>query len=130
MSATNNFEDFLRPDVSWYTHPDFSDAFARLTGETIMSWSIWGVTDQPARVARERIEADNNLPQSVKDYVLAGIDGIVATTGDEMVPVTASGHGHICMGPGSFAVTTASILVKQGSLDEKPVEPPSDMEPA
>lgn len=80
----------------------------------MMSWSINGLTG-PAPHAKEALASDANVPQSIKDYVFAGIDGLVAYHGDENVPVRINGSGHVCTGVGSYDVTTATIEVKRVS---------------
>lgn len=54
----------------------------------------------------------NSAPQPIKDYVLMGVAGLRARHGED-VKVTISGHGHLCDGPGSYEVTTATIEVKK-----------------
>lgn len=79
-----------------------------------MSWSINpnNFSGVPASEAKQAIEADPYLPDCVKSYIAAGIDGLVndLAQGPD-VPVNISGHGHLCMGPGSYNVTTATISV-------------------
>lgn len=77
-----------------------------------MSWSIPTIESAPAAEAKQAIADNPNLPRPVKDYVIAGIEGLAAYFGDEKVAVAVSGYGHVCNGPGSYNVTTATIEVK------------------
>ena len=64
-----------------------------------------------ASVAKELL-ATNAAPQSIKDYVAAGIDGLVARYGED-VEVTVTGSGHLCDGPSSYDITSATIGVRK-----------------
>lgn len=79
-----------------------------------MSWSINSnnFDGVPASEARQAIDADPNLPDCVKSYIVAGIDGLVnyLAQGPDIL-VKISGYGHLCMGPDSYNVTTATISV-------------------
>lgn len=78
-----------------------------------MSWSLSTPEIRAATVADARSKIEQNAaPQPIKDYVLAGIDGLVARFG-EGVLVTISGHGHLCDGPSSYEVTSATIDVRK-----------------
>jgi hypothetical protein len=79
-----------------------------------MSWAISSSRFDgiPASEARQAIEADPSLPDCVKSYIAAGIDGLVDYLAQRPdVPVKISSHGHLCMGPGRYNVTTATITV-------------------
>ena len=79
-----------------------------------MSWSLTIPANLPAPVARAKVEEAPNVPQPVKDYVIAGIEGLVDYKGDENTPVTITGYGHICENK-SYEVTTCTLEVKPGT---------------
>lgn len=80
-----------------------------------MSWSITPeVKNVKAADAMALIDGIH-APQSVKDYIDAGIDGLVACHGEDVL-VTVTGYGHVCEGPGSYDVTTATITVRRADL--------------
>lgn len=78
-----------------------------------MSWNLGypEIKAAPAAKAKELL-AENSAPQTVKDYVNAGIDGLVTVHGEDVL-VTVTGHGHLCDGPASYDVTTATIEVRR-----------------
>lgn len=78
-----------------------------------MSWNF--ISDElknvSANVAHALVEK-NSAPQYIRDYVAAGINGLVMVHGPD-VNVTITGHGHLCDGPRSYEVTTATIEVRK-----------------
>jgi hypothetical protein len=78
-----------------------------------MSWNLSypAIVNEPAARAREML-AQNTAPEPIKAYVAAGIDGLVSRYGDD-VRVIISGHGHLCDGPSSYDVTSATIDVRR-----------------
>jgi hypothetical protein len=76
-----------------------------------MSWTI-NFRDLPEQVARKAIIDDTATPQTIKDYLCAGIDGLVELYGND-VRVSASSHGHLCYGQGSYGETSASIILRR-----------------
>lgn len=77
-----------------------------------MSWNITGrIVDQPAPTAREMLDATTDVPQPIKDYMAAGIIGLVALHGDD-VRVTITGYGHLCDGE-SYEITSATLEVRK-----------------
>lgn len=89
-----------------------------------MSWSISPpIKAMPAAEAKHTIDA-MYLPDCIKSYITAGIDGLIAHHGED-VTVTVDGHGHLCESKESYDVTTATLTVQreaydaaQGGLDE------------
>jgi hypothetical protein len=84
-----------------------------------MSWSLDrdDLKNADSAEAARIIEEHPHLPRAVKDYVLAGIEGIArycgSPGGDAAIPkVTITGHGHLCEGVGSYYVTSATIDVR------------------
>lgn len=80
-----------------------------------MSWNLTypEIKSQPA-VEAKRLLATNTAPQSIKDYVAAGIDGLAARYGED-VRVTVTGYGHLCDVPNkdSYDVTSATVEVRK-----------------
>lgn len=78
-----------------------------------MSWNLNNpeITAAPASEAKELV-AKNTAPDTIKGYVLAGIDGLVSRYGED-VKVTVTGYGHLCDGPSSYERTTATIEVNK-----------------
>lgn len=96
---------FMREDGDGWTDPQL--------GEKTMSWSIHPeIKSVSAGEAHAMIEAQP-LPQTIKDYIGLGINGLAIRHGME-VKVTVTGSGHLCDGPGSYDVTTATIRVERG----------------
>lgn len=81
-----------------------------------MSWNLGypEIKDVSVSVAKELLEGNIATPQSIKDYVVAGLDGLVAKFGDD-VRVTVTGHGHLCdvTNKDSYEVTSASVDVRR-----------------
>lgn len=74
-----------------------------------MSWAIQGVY-RNVEHAKGSVSTQQ-LPQSIRDYILIGLDGI--TTKD--APVSIVGHGHLCYtgsGGGNYEVTSAQLEIK------------------
>lgn len=79
-----------------------------------MSWSIYpDIRAVPASEARAALEKQN-IPQPIKDYLNAGIDGLVEYYKDEDVLVSVTGAGHLCEGAGSSPDTSATCDVRKG----------------
>ena len=78
-----------------------------------MSWSfaVPEIKNVSAKEAHDLVE-QNPAPQYIRDYVAAGINGLVMVHGDA-VRVTVTGHGHLCDGPSSYDLTTATIEVRK-----------------
>lgn len=77
-----------------------------------MSWSFHQPQLQRATPAEAKaIVAEAHLPEPIRAYVTAGIEALEAKHGPN-VCVSVSGQGHLCDGPNSYEVTTASIEVK------------------
>jgi hypothetical protein len=74
-----------------------------------MSWALFGIEGATVGEAHAAL-LKGGAPDSIRAYVVAGISGLVAKYGDD-VRVTVTGHGHLCDGPGSYEVTSATILV-------------------
>jgi ribosome-associated translation inhibitor RaiA len=79
-----------------------------------MSWSISPPIENMAAQDAICLLDDMILPDGIRDYIKDGIAGLEAYYNDEQVPVTITGHGHVCHGKGSYEVTTATIEVKKG----------------
>lgn len=83
-----------------------------------MSWSITDPAlrdgELTAAAAKAAIAADESLPQPIKDYIAAGIDGLVAFFGANptAIRVRVSGGGHVCHGNDNLGVTDASLRVE------------------
>lgn len=92
-----------------------AEEIKRLRKELKMSWSLGYPEIKNATIeeATKALEA-NTAPQSIKDYVLAGIKGLQDRYGDD-VHITVNGYGHLCEGKGSYDVTTATVDVRRGS---------------
>lgn len=74
-----------------------------------MSWSIFVQPGATVSAARAAITADKTAPDTIKAYLYAGLDALVAAYGDAVL-VFVSAHGHLHDGgPGSY--TTANIDV-------------------
>lgn len=54
----------------------------------------------------------NTAPQPIKDYVLMGVKGLRDRHGED-VRVTITGHGHLCDGPSSYEITSATIDIRK-----------------
>lgn len=80
-----------------------------------MSWIISDIAVKPVAEAKELL-ASNSAPQSIKDYCIQGIDGLVAAHGEDVI-VSISGQGHVCTGPGSYEVTSAKIEIKPVNME-------------
>lgn len=78
-----------------------------------MSWSKEGFY-KDVEAAQVAIEADYMLPVAIKTYILAGLTYLAPSA-----PVYIKGHGHLCDGPGSYAVTSAELTVKSMPFAEK-----------
>jgi hypothetical protein len=92
---------------------DFEAIFKR---SRRMSWSLdnLGINGRDAAEAKRVIAADTSIPETIKDYVTAGIDGLMARYGDD-VKITAAGYGHLCDVPNkdTYDVTSATIKVSR-----------------
>jgi hypothetical protein len=77
-----------------------------------MSWSIHPEV-KGVRVpdAKGMVDGMTNVPQTIKDYIMAGLDGLGAIHGEDVL-VTVTGHGHLCTGK-DYEVTSATIEVKK-----------------
>lgn len=73
-----------------------------------MSFSFSGTATSAAE-AKEKVAAET-APQSIKDYVVAAIDGLYAKLPDTK-SVTYSAYGHLCDAPDSHEVSTATVGV-------------------
>ena len=70
-----------------------------------MSWNLNtpAITSATVAAAKELL-ASNTAPQPIKDYVTAGIDGLAARHGDDVL-VTVTGYGFtLSVGGGAFAI--------------------------
>lgn len=73
-----------------------------------MSWSV--SLNAPAADAKKAIK-DGTLPDGIKDYIIAGIDALVQSHGEDVV-VAVSGSGHLHSGEdGDLDTTSASLNV-------------------
>lgn len=72
-----------------------------------MSWSKEGLYKNVA-AAQVAIESDYSLPSEIKSYILKGLSYLP----DPEAPVWIKGNGHVCDGPGSYQVTTATLDVR------------------
>ncbi len=78
-----------------------------------MSWSVAPeVKSKPVAEAKEMLGNQPYIPQTIRDYMLAGIDGLVSVHGDDVL-VSVTGHGHLCTGK-DYDVTSASLEVRKG----------------
>lgn len=79
-----------------------------------MSWNLGTpeIKSQTVAEAKRLLGSNSSTPQAIKDYVAAGIDGLVIRHG-ESVLVTVTGYGHLCDGPNSLDVTTATLEVRK-----------------
>lgn len=82
-----------------------------------MSWSI-ALSAVSAVEAKAAIEsASSNVPPPIASYIKAGLSALQDRhTGD--VLVTVLGHGHLCDGPSSYEVTSATLEVRQATAEE------------
>lgn len=79
-----------------------------------MSWTIHPeIVRLPASAARVVVNQMQYVPQQIKDYILLGIDGLVAIHGEEVL-VTVKGYGHLCTGK-DYDVTSATVSVEKSS---------------
>lgn len=76
-----------------------------------MSWVIHGVDRKPVEDAK-KIVSEHYCPDSIKRYILDGIDGLVQLYGPEVF-IVVDAHGHLCTGK-DHEVTSASISVRKG----------------
>ena len=78
-----------------------------------MSWTLTSdeLKNVSAKEAHDAVEK-NGAPQHIRDYVAAGINGLVMVHGPD-VRITVTGHGHLCDGPSSYDMTTATIEVRK-----------------
>lgn len=74
-----------------------------------MSWSFNG-TFRNVEHAKKKIAADAYLPQAIKDYITAGLEGLQATDPERVIVI--EGHGHVCTGRADYETTSASLSVK------------------
>lgn len=77
-----------------------------------MSFSFVGIVNKPAKEAHDLVEKTPS-PQYVRDYIAAGINGLVIIYGAD-VSITVNAYGHLCEGKGSSEVTNATIEVRRG----------------
>jgi len=79
-----------------------------------MSWNFYPpITNMKSVDARLTLQEMKYVPQTIKDYVVSGIDGLVSIYGED-VTVTVSGFGHLCTGK-DFGVTSATLEVRKGA---------------
>lgn len=79
-----------------------------------MSWSIYPeIKNVPAKDAHKMVEENKNAPQTIRDYIAAGINGLAIKYGMD-VKVTVTGHGHLCDGEHSYEITTATLEIRKG----------------
>jgi hypothetical protein len=78
-----------------------------------MSWNLGNpeIKREPAETAKALLAQNVGLPPQIRDYVTAGIDGLVAKFGPE-THVTVSGHGHLT-DKDTYEVTSATIDVRR-----------------
>ena len=74
-----------------------------------MSWTLPSLSGVSLKEAHRQLD-NTVLPQPIREYVKLGLAGIAVRYGDE-VNVSISGHGHVCDGPGSYDVTSATIQI-------------------
>lgn len=81
-----------------------------------MSWNLGTPEIKGATIAEAKrlLVSNTSTPQSIKDYVSAGIEGLAARHGNDVL-VTVTGHGHLCDVPNkdSFDVTSATLEVRK-----------------
>lgn len=78
-----------------------------------MSWTIFPeIKSQPITAAKEALAAQTYVPQPIKDYLVAGIDGLEKVHGADVL-VTVTGNGHLCTGE-DYDVTSATVEVRKG----------------
>jgi len=76
-----------------------------------MTWSLENPKSKKQSVGKAKeLLAQQTAPQSIKDYVTAGIDGLVAKHGGKVL-VSVNGHGKLC--DGNNFMTDASLEVKE-----------------
>lgn len=80
-----------------------------------MSWSFY--LNEPTRAAEAKTAVlaahpKGGLPDTMKLYINAGIDGLMERFGGNVF-VTVKAHGHLCDGPSSYEVTSAFIDVQK-----------------
>lgn len=92
-----------------------------------MSWSIKYSGLTAGDVHAKLLGESSHLPQQIKSYVVAGVTGLVSHYGDG-VRVDVEGAGHLCDGPGSYEITTASLEVRKSdaATEEHPAERGAD----
>lgn len=79
-----------------------------------MSWSKEGLY-RNVEAAQVAIESDYTLPVEIKGYILKSLSYLP----DPAAPVWIKGHGHVCDGPGSYAVTSCQLTVTPMAFSEK-----------
>jgi hypothetical protein len=110
--------DYREPEPEWKIPPIQAGPrkpfFTVIRKEAPMSWSLAvpEIKNVTAKEAHDLVEK-NTAPQWIRDYVAAGINGLVMKFGRD-VKVTVTGHGHLCDGPSNYEVTTATIEVRKG----------------
>ena len=75
-----------------------------------MSWSISKLYRNPAETKQEI--AKESLPDTVKAYITAAVDGLPKERAE--TPILVHGYGHLCHegpGGGNYEVTTARLVV-------------------
>jgi len=77
-----------------------------------MSWAIHGIERKTVAEAKKIIE-EHYAPKPIRDYIIAGIDGLVQKYGADVF-ITVTGYGHLCDSPTSSDPTTATIEVRKG----------------
>lgn len=78
-----------------------------------MSWAIVPeIKSKPVAEAKETLNKQTYVPQPIKDYLIAGVDGLVTVHGADVL-VTITGHGHLCTGT-DYDVTSATVEVRKG----------------
>jgi hypothetical protein len=76
-----------------------------------MSWSLNTLKGATIAEARDMIAAAH-APQPIKDYILTGLENLVAQKGED-AKVDIYGHGHLCDdGVSSYTQTSATLTVK------------------
>ncbi len=86
-----------------------------------MSWAIVEPVFTATEATKVKAAIDTQvvagLPHPVASYIKAGISALQDRHGGDVL-ITVTGNGHLCDGPDSHEVTSATLEVRQATAEE------------
>ena len=86
-----------------------------------MSWAILAPVFTATEATKVKAALDTGvtvgLPPSIAGYIKAGVSALQDRHGGDVL-VTVTGNGHLCDGPDSHEVTTATLEVRLATPEE------------